>query len=234
MKNRVGILLLALAIFAAVPALATSTIYMDQSAFLSALQSPVNPITFDDLDPVAGTWLEYSTAAGLTVGGVQFIGYNVTAFDEFLFHPTATDHVYNYNSNTVLTDANYWPGTKNYFQVVLPANITAVGLDVMTTGLGKAGGDLHNVQIGLANGEKFSVTTADNPIRTFWGVTTDSAIASITLEAPDSRVIIDNVYAGSAKPKTDPGPGPVPEMTSLFLIGTGISLLGLLPKFVRS
>jgi hypothetical protein len=211
---------------------ATTTTYNDQATFLNLFALPPAPITFDGYAQSPGSFYPFDNAAGLTADGIQFVGHNGdTSYYAYVKNPAWNEPAYNWNSGSLVMIAGYYPGVRNYLTVALPAGMNAFGLDLMVTNLA-AVPNPRDVKITLSDGTVYTMPTAPNPTRTFWGISSSADISFLTIEAPGGQLLIDNVLGGTGKP-VDPGPANAsPEVASFILIGTGLALLRF--KFVRA
>lgn len=210
---------------------ATTITYDNQATFLNLFAPPPPVVNFDGYALNPGSTFAFDTANGLTIDGMQFVGHNTDCcYYAYVNNPASNDKSYNWNSGAVAMIAGYWAGNRNYLTVALPAGMNAFGLDLMVANTA-AVPNPRDVKITLSDGTTYTVTTAANPTRTFWGISSDVDISFLTIEAPGGQLLIDNVYGGTAS-VTDPGPvNPSPEVASFLLIGTGLALLRL--KLVR-
>jgi hypothetical protein len=210
---------------------ATTTTYDNQSTFLNLFALPPAPITFDGYALNPGSTFAFDNAAGLTIDSIQFVGHNGDSYYyAYIRNPTGNDTSYNWNSGSIAMTAGYYPGVRNYLTIALPAGINAFGLDLMVANPA-AVANPRDVKITLSDGTSYTVTTAPNPTRKFWGVSSTADISFLTIEAPGAELLIDNVYSGTGK-SGDPGPtNPSPEIATFILIGTGLALFRF--KFVR-
>lgn len=203
-------LLYTLAAFAAValasaPARADTVIYTTRAAFNVAAPG----LTTIDFEGIAPTNSVANFTSPLTLQGVTFSGSPagmVSVVDSGFFSP-----LFQFNSGAVLSGFSF-------IEVTLPANITAVGVDIMSTNP-----DGLPFSVVLSTGETFVVNTPLRPGRGFFGVTADVAIASIrfmTIPGPNQSAgipLLDNFSFGRAQPAA------VPEPATLLLLGTGLA-----------
>lgn len=193
---------------AVVPAGASPILFTDRIAWLAALENLTVTVTFEGLAS-PGVPGNYSTASGLTLSGVQFIG--PTSGGYFLYtQDPATAPYLNWNSGDLLMGGHASWGAS--IRVNLPAGVTAVGTDVMTHTPFAA-----PVLLSLSTGHSFVITTLSHPTRAFAGVVSPAPISWIQLAPQSSYVLVDNFAYGNAMATS--------ESDTLILAGTG--LLGL-------
>src|ERR1019366_7109356 len=103
-----------------------------------------------------------------------------------------------------------------YINIVLPANITALGMDLFTTSP-----QALNYVITVA-GNQYTVPTSSQPTLAFWGITSDTPITSLQLTLQGTtwnsltNELLDNFSFG-ASDLTAP-----PEAGTYLLIGSGL------------
>jgi hypothetical protein len=185
------------------PVHADTVIFTSRTTF-NAAATGLTTINFEGIAPTNSV---ANFSSPLTLNGATFSGSaagNVSVLDSGFFAP-----LFQFNSGAVL-------GGFAFVEVVLPAGITAIGTDLMTTnptGL--------PFQVLLANGETFMVNTPLRPDRGFFGVTTDAPILSIRFTSIPQGMgggipLIDNFSFGQS------AVAPVPEPATMALLGTGL------------
>lgn len=204
-------LLFTLAAFAAVaaassPARADTLIFSSRTVFNTAATN----LTTIDFEGIAATNSVANFSSPLTLHGATFSGSPtgmVSVLDSGFFAP-----LFQFNSGAVL-------GGFAFIEVTLPAGITAIGTDLMSTN--PSGSPF---QVVLATGETFVVNTPLRPERGFFGIVTDVAIASIRFTSqpagPNQSAgipLLDNFSFGQAQT------APVPEPATIVLLGTGLA-----------
>ena len=103
-----------------------------------------------------------------------------------------------------------------YVNIILPANITSLGLDLFTTSP-----QALSYTITVA-GNQYTVPTFAQPTLAFWGITSDTAITSLQLSLQgttynsSSNELLDNFRFGASNLTA------APEAGTYLLIGTGL------------
>jgi len=217
------------------PVYASTITYSNLAAFQAAATIPAsNDITFEGLAAANGQKL-YNNSTGLIIGPtgdqVDFLGCSpacasATAYS--LAVDNAAAGAWDFwgpgSSNSVLDLAG---GASYFLQANLPANITAVGFDVMTAFT--AGQSVSISVLTSAGSQTFTgIATQANPTEQFWGVTTDDPIINLQIQVPSggNHVLIDNFQYGQSDSIED-----TPEAITAILIGSGLLLLRGLKKF---
>ena len=142
---------------------ADTVIYTTRALFTAAATN-LTTITFEGIAPTnsVANFPAPLTLQGVTFSGASGGGLQVQVLDPGFFAP-----LFQFNSGAVL-------GGFAFVEVTLPAGITAVGTDLMSTNPSGL-----SFQVVLSTGETFVVSTPLRPERGFFGITTDVAIASI-------------------------------------------------------
>ena len=226
--------LLLIAFSGSLPGAAIS--YDDQSAWLSAA-SDLRTIDFEGI--IAPGYQSYSTAAGLVVGDVRFLGVQSAApgYELWLINPAAgSDN--DWEAGAYIKGPLFATADPNRaIKAVLPDGVTAFSVELMTID-----SDPMQFVVALSTGDQFTgITTAARPNSTFFGVTSDLPIAEVSFMLASganlvSRPAIDNfVYgvagAGNGGDGGEGGEGgPInpeetPEAATFLLVGTGLVLL---------
>ena len=207
--------------------------YTDPVAWMAAV-SGTTAIGFEGLAP-AGGFKDYSTSTGYVItNGPEFIGFEGPAIYGLQVIDSADSSPYfNWGTGASLESPGYNAppnGFTPYIHVILPANITAFGVDLMTVSP-----NALTYQVTLDNGNTYTVTTANRPTQTFFGITSDSPIAYInfavigTTNGNGTYGLMDNFTYGTADDATQ-----TPELCTFLLIGSGLATFGYLGRRRRS
>lgn len=176
-------------------------------------------VTFEGLAE-AGSLTGYLSAAGLTEQGITFTGVIPDDYWLFVVDPAFTPEFYDWASGAVLLGPPSWFGEGARIEVALPPGTTAFGTDLMSFMPYAAAFDLL-----LSSGEAISAASSDFPQRTFFGLTSDTPIDSVSFVARDGAFpLLDNFTVAQT--------APLPP--SAILAATGlVSLLGFLRRNQR-
>lgn len=197
----------------AIVAQAAVVTYSSRSVFNAAVSGQTT-IDFEAQN-TAGSFTYYG--GGLSISGVNFTaplsGYLYVA-DQNAVTPS-----YNWGSGASLLYGSVNEGGNLVIQ--LPANVFSFGLDMMAEADGNANataGQAFNVNV---DGSNFGVTSLQRPNRAFFGISSSTALSSITLTMNNTSLpfrvlpILDN-FSFSAQGNRVPEPG------TLGLIGLGL------------
>ncbi len=215
-KRKKTLLALTIMAWAAAPAAASPILFTDRIAWQNALTSLTALITFEGLAS-PGVPGNYSTAAGLTLSSVQFLGPKTDGGYFLYTQDPGTASYLNWNSGDLLMGGQASWGAS--ILVNLPAGVTAVGTDVMTHSPFAA-----PVVLALSTGDSFVITTLDHPNRRFVGVTSGVPINWIRLTPQSGQIMVDNFAYGVATPEPD----------ALILAATGLFGLWVARRLRRS
>ena len=207
---------------------ATITTYSDPSAWAAAAAAQ-QTITFEGLTTPNGA-TSYQGATGLTTGGVEFIGFTSTGSSWIEVVDTNFSSFYNFGSNDALLQSMDRPNAGAplpYIQIVLPAGVTAFGVDLFTVSP-----TALSYQVTVA-GTNYTVPTDPLPTEQFFGVTSDTAIATINLTVlgttfnGSTSALLDNFTFGTADLSQ------APEGGTFLLIGSGLIGIAALKRRFR-
>ena len=199
--------------------------YTDRASW-EALTTSRTDINFSSLNLTPGGYQGYNTSSGLTLGGVQFIGWNGSSYFLYALNPpSGADE--DYNSGTILKGPEWYPNC--YLLSVMPANITSVGFDLATVFPGA-----RNIRIQIDGNDLGVVVTLNRPNLTFYGVQTDTPIGQIRFLVDSgtqyqTMVLLDNfaygIAAGGGGGGGGGGPAETVEATTLLYAATGLALV---------
>ena len=207
----------------------TITTYTDPNAWAAAASSQ-QTITFEGLAPANGATV-YSGATGVTTGGVEFIGYTSSGSSWIEVLDTNFNTYFNFGSNDALAQDMDRPNSSSplpYIQIVLPTGVTAFGMDLFTV---SPSADTYQITVA---GNTYDVPTDARPTEQFWGVTSDTPIATINLTLlgtvynGSTYALLDNFSYGTADQMSQ-----APEAGTFLLIGSGLVGIAGLKKFLR-
>jgi len=214
-----------------VPAYSTTiTTYTNSATWQAATSAGYQTVTFEGLTPPA-TATNYYSATGVTADGVNFIGYSTTGSSDIQVVDTSAFSWYNWGTGDALLQGLSRPNAGAplpYVNIVLPANITSLGMDLFTTSP-----QALNYTITVA-GNQYTVPTFSQPTLAFWGITSDTPITSLQLTLAGttwnggSNELIDNFSFGASDLTA------APEAGTYLLIGSGLIGFVLLRKRLMS
>jgi hypothetical protein len=213
---------------------AQATLFTNRTTFLAALGSGYTNINFDNA-VTSGTITDYSTAAGLTLSGVNFTGK--LAAGGYQLSALRPDYYATYggwNGNPSVLAGPSGTGNPTYsgaLTITLPAGITAVGTDLYTVAQGDADANtVSPVQFTLSTGQTFSITTFGKPTLAFAGFTSTVPITSITVQAPTGAATFPDL-SSFVFGHTGSGSAAAPEPGSIALLGSCLlPLAGLIAR----
>jgi hypothetical protein len=217
---------------ALVPAYSTTiTTYSDPASWQAATSAGYQTVTFEGLTP-PGTSTSYSGPTGVAALGVDFIGYNSGGTSDIQVVDTSAFSWYNDGSgDALLQSASPMPSSFSplpYINIVLPANITSLGLDLWTT---SSPGMSYSITVA---GNQYTVPTLAGNTEAFWGITSDTPITSLQFTVPGStpssgtQALLDNFSFGASDLTA------APEAGTYLLIGSGLIGFVLLRKRLMS
>src|ERR1700733_4706103 len=232
LKFRASIFSLSIGIaLALVPGYSTTiTTYTNSATWQAATSAGYQTVTFQGLTP-AGTATTYSSASGVTVDGVDFIGYTSAGLSDIQVVDTSSFSYYNWGTGDALIQTLSRPNagsTLPYVNIVLPANVTSLSLDLFTTSP-----QALSYTVTVA-GNQYTVPTFSQPTLAFWGITSDTPITSIQLTLQgttfnsSSNELLDNFSFGASDLTA------APEAGTYLLIGSGLIGFVLLRKRLTS
>ncbi|MGA2878212.1 MAG: PEP-CTERM sorting domain-containing protein [Bryobacteraceae bacterium] len=208
----------------------TITTYNNSATWQAATSAGYQTVTFEGLTP-PGTQTNYYSATGVTASGVDFIGYSTTGASDIQVVDTSAFSWYDWGTGDALLQNLARPNSGAplpYVNIVLPANITSLGLDLFTTSP-----QALNYTITVA-GNQYTVPTFSQPTLAFWGITSDTPITSLQLTLAGttwnggSNELIDNFSFGASDLTA------APEAGTYLLIGSGLIGFVLLRKRLMS
>ena len=216
---------------ALVPAYATTiTTYSSLASWQAATTPGYQTVTFEGLTP-PDTQTNYYSATGVTEDGVNFIGYSTTGSSDIQVVDTSAFSWYDWGTGDALLQNLARPNSGAplpYVDIVLPANVTSLGLDLFTTSP-----QALNYTI-TVDGNQYTVPTFSQPTLAFWGITSDTPISSIQLTLQGttwnggSNELLDNFSFGASDLTA------APEAGTYLLIGTGLIGFVMLRKRLSS
>jgi hypothetical protein len=205
---------------ALVPAYSTTiTTYNNPASWQAATAAGYQTVTFEGLTP-ANTVTPYTSPSGVTSSGVEFIGYNSNGSSDIQVVDTSGVLTwFNWGTGDALIQNTDRPNPGSplpYINIVLPANVTSLGLDLWSTSP-----QALSYTITVA-GNQYTVPTFGQPTLAFWGITSDTPIGSLQLTLQgttynsSSNELIDNFSFGASDLTA------APEAGTYLLIGSGL------------
>jgi hypothetical protein len=179
--------------------------------------------TFSGIAPTGGD-TPFDTAAGYTDSlGIDFAGtFNAGSYIlEIVDAAFAPSPYWNFGGPAALASGKT-PGSgilQPEIVATLPANITAIALDVMTYG------NIVPVTLTANDGSTVTVSTASRQ-QTFVGFTFGTAVSTLTISVSSENggyVLLDNFATGTADVSA-------PEPATTLLIGLGLVFMAFLGK----
>jgi len=207
----------------------TITTYTNQASWQAATTAGYQTVTFTGLAPSGGV-TDYYSATGVTNSGVEFIGYSSADVSNVQVIDTSGFSWYNDQSGDALIESAS-PSSSSaplpYINIVLPANVTSLSLDLWTT---NNPGMSYSITVA---GNTYTVPTVGGNTETFWGITSDTPITSIQLDIPSAtassstEALLDNFSFGASDLSA------APEAGTYLLIGSGLIGLVVLRKRLK-
>lgn len=223
------------AALALVPAYSTTiTTYSDAASWQAATTAGYQTVTFTGMATPGGV-TNYYSATGATSLGVEFIGYSYAGISDGQVIDTSAFSWYNDGTGAAFIQSMNRVNSGSplpYINIVLPANVTSLGLNLYTTSP-----QALNYTITVA-GNQYTVPTFTQPTLAFWGITSDTAVSSLQLSLSGtdpqggSQALLDNFSFGASAG----GGGELsaaPEAGTYLLIGTGLIALVILRKRMK-
>lgn len=207
---------------ASAASLAPVTMYTDRAAFTAA-SANLTTLNFASANTSGGTLTGYSTAAGLTLGGVNFVGTEnggseyALAVNTPAFYPLYAG--FDGNPTVLLAggnDARDAPVTT----ITLPPGITAVGTGLYTIALGNfRSNTVEPVDVTLYSGTTslgtFTFQTFEKPTVAFAGFTSSIPITTIQVVGEnDSFAALSSFVFGNAAGSAPVNSGPKITVTA--------------------
>src|SRR3984885_13108886 len=208
----------------------TITTYNSLSTWQAATSAGYQTVGFEGLAPAGGV-SSYTGPGGVTASGVEFIGYSSSGSSDIQVVDTSGFSWYNWGTGDALLQSLDRPNSGSplpYINIVLPANITSLSLDLFTTSP-QALSYIITVAVNQS-----SVPTSTQPTLAFWGITHDTPITSIQLTLQgttfnsSSNELLDNFSFGASDLTA------APEAGTYLLIGSGLIGFVLLRKRLTS
>jgi hypothetical protein len=189
---------------------------------------------------------DFSTPAGLTLDGVQFVGTLVASTELGPVTSNQSDRLrsggidpsrYDWGSGAVLggpysgIDFQGEPvGYQGSFTITLPAGTYAFGTDLMVSN--SNGDHLGGMTVTLANGDTVDIAETDRPLRDFVGYISSTPIASLTISIDDPFAfppefrygLLDNFAFSTV------APAQVPEPSSLAITILGAVVIAFMKR----
>jgi hypothetical protein len=208
----------------------TITTYSDPVSWAAATTAGYQTVTFTGLAPSGGD-ANYTTPSGVTSSGVEFIGYSSAGVSDVAVVDTSAYPYYNDGTGDALIEAaSPMPSSSSplpYVNIVLPANVTALSMDLWTT---NSAAMSYSITVA---GNTYTVPTVGGNTVAFWGITSDTPITSLQLDVPaatpssGTQALLDNFSFGAAELSA------APEAGTYLLIGSGLIGLVILRKRLK-
>lgn len=202
MKKR-ALFSLLLFVFSAGAARGGAIFYTDPLAFNNAVLGAGLGTGFIDFESVAVG--DYSSASGLTAGGLNFVG----PFSPYFLRVVEESG----------WGVNFAPGTGNtltgvgQIDITLAPNTRAFGANVGQSFVWATGGS-SSVQFRLSTGDTAGIATNPAQLFPFFGFVSDVPVGGVQVGFGASSITIDNLSWGT--------PAEVPEPTTLLMSAGGL------------
>lgn len=219
-------------ITAAISSASVLQTFTTRASWEAATQAGFTTVDFENLSLPMG-YLSYSTSAGLTTGGLSFVGVQGDTWSPYYLWaaiPGALDPDFA-NSGALLKGPEYRAGGAAYLSVTVPTGVTSFGLDLMSYNPTAQNFviQLDGVNIGVV------ITTLAQPARQFFGFTADAPITNVRIfldGSPNTSAAtagrFDNfVYGAAGAPGGGGGGGgeEAPEGTTMLCLGMGLVMV---------
>lgn len=211
------------AVYPKTVALPTVTQYSDRGSFTAA-SSGLTTLDFGTTLPNGTTARDFSTAAGLTLDGVNFVGTdNGGSYALSTTSPCYYDLYAGFNGNpTVLQAGNNGAYTAPTTTITLPAGTTAVGVDSYTLELGDGYyNSVEPVDFVLFSGSRqiyaTTIQTFEKPNLAFAGFVSTVPITSVQVTGENGSINNLSTFAfgsSAALPKPPVNNGPKLTLTA--------------------
>src|SRR5581483_570993 len=168
------------------------------SNWAAATSPGFQTVTFEGLAPSGGV-TNYTSPTGVTADGVEFIGYSTAGQSDLQVIDTSAFPWYNWGSGDAIIQSTAQSTSSSplpYVSIVLPSNVTALGMNLFTT---NNQGMTYSITVA---GNQYNVPTSTQPTLAFWGVTSDMPADNFSFGASDLSV--------------------APEAGTYLLIGSGL------------
>ncbi len=215
LKTTLPIAMIALTLLAA-PAGASPVVYPTRTDWTAAVTNIITTPFTTQAGSTEYTW--YNTVGGLTVDGVNFVGFTSESgvYNLKVYNPTY-GATWNRGSGPSLGGGGWTP---NNLVATLPAGgVYALAVDISAQLQG------NNVLVTLSTGDTYTITTPTGLNMKFWGITSDVAITDIRFSGTNTIAMIDNFSYASIQE--------IPEPAGILLGVTGLAAIWLARRLRR-